>query len=201
MFFSAASFEKKRAGPRRVGPRRVVGPKFRAFFPSPAPIFTLFVSLWVSSRGILVVFEAPKPSNVSVWALGLSCETPVRRKGDPEGPTTTHNNTQQQRHIAQQHITKGLAKNGLAKWAGQTWIGQNWIGQSRPLPFSRGEGSSHRRFKCSRKGLGLRFFGVQVFRVQFFFRIQVFRVRGGGGRGGRREGRERGVKGLGLGLG
>ena len=33
--------------------------------------FALFVSLWVSSRGILVVFEAPEPSNVHVWSSGV----------------------------------------------------------------------------------------------------------------------------------
>ena len=41
---------------RRVGPVGW-GPKIRAFFPSLASIFALFVSLWVSSCGILVVFE------------------------------------------------------------------------------------------------------------------------------------------------
>ena len=52
--------------------------KFRAFFSSLSRHpFALFVSLWVSSRGILVVFEAPGPSNVHVWALGLSCDTPA----------------------------------------------------------------------------------------------------------------------------
>ena len=39
-----------------------------AFFSSPARIFALFVSLWVSSRGILVVFEAPERSYVRVWS-------------------------------------------------------------------------------------------------------------------------------------
>ena len=54
-------------GPRTALPlsRREI----RSFFP-----------LWVSSRGILVVFEAPEPSNVHVWALGLSCETPATSK-------------------------------------------------------------------------------------------------------------------------
>ena len=37
------------AEPRKSGARRVGGPKFRAFFPSPATIFTLFVSLGVFS--------------------------------------------------------------------------------------------------------------------------------------------------------
>ena len=65
-------------GPRRVGPRRVgpegwgpegwVPPKFRAFSSLSHHRFALFVSLWVSSRGILVVFEAPEPSIVHVWS-------------------------------------------------------------------------------------------------------------------------------------
>ena len=39
-------------GPEGWGPK-----KFALFFSSPAPIFALFVSLWVSSRGILVVLS------------------------------------------------------------------------------------------------------------------------------------------------
>ena len=54
--------------PEKVGPRRVGGPKFRVFFPSPAAKFVLFFPLWGSSRGILVVFEAPGRSNVHVWS-------------------------------------------------------------------------------------------------------------------------------------
>ena len=53
--------------PEGWGPK-AGGPKFRSFFPSPAPIFALFLSLWRSSRGILVVFQAPGPSNVHVWS-------------------------------------------------------------------------------------------------------------------------------------
>ena len=51
--------EPPRMGSRRVGPRRAKISRF--FFSSPATSFALFVSLWVSSRGILVVFEAPQP--------------------------------------------------------------------------------------------------------------------------------------------
>ena len=47
-----------RTNTRKVGPRRVGGPKFRSCFPFPHP-FSFFVSLWMSSRGILVVFEPP----------------------------------------------------------------------------------------------------------------------------------------------
>ena len=53
---------------RGLGPRRVGRPKITHFiFPSPAPIFAIFVSLWVSSRGILV-FEGRDPQNVHVWS-------------------------------------------------------------------------------------------------------------------------------------
>ena len=38
------------------------------FFPSPAKKFVLFFPLWVSSRGIVVVFEASGDSNVHVWS-------------------------------------------------------------------------------------------------------------------------------------
>ena len=51
-------------------------PKFALFVPSPAPIFALFVSLWVSCRGIFVVFfEGRDPQMCTFGVLGLSCET------------------------------------------------------------------------------------------------------------------------------
>ena len=49
------------------------GPKLRVFFPFPATV-SLFVSLWGSSRGILVVFEAPGSQICTFGVLGLSCE-------------------------------------------------------------------------------------------------------------------------------
>ena len=53
---------------------------FALFFPLP-PQNSIFSSLsGGSSRGFLVVFEAPGHSNVHVWALGLSCETPAEEK-------------------------------------------------------------------------------------------------------------------------
>ena len=59
----------KGGAPQGGAPKGGGGPKFRAFFfPSPTPIFILFFSLWGSSRGILVVFEAPGRSNVRVWS-------------------------------------------------------------------------------------------------------------------------------------
>ena len=56
---------------REGGPKGGRGQNFALFFPSLAPIFALFLSLWGSSRGILVVFEAPGPSTVHVCALGF----------------------------------------------------------------------------------------------------------------------------------
>ena len=78
---------QKKGGTQRVGGAKVGGPTFRVFFyPSPAPILALlwgssrvfffslsgvfsclFFSLWGSSRGIVVVFWIPAPSNVHVW--------------------------------------------------------------------------------------------------------------------------------------
>ena len=77
---------RKGGGSKGGGPKGG-GPKFRAFFPSPAAKFVLFFPLWGSSRGFLVVFEAPGHSNVQVWALGLSCEAPAAPK--PPGFHTT----------------------------------------------------------------------------------------------------------------
>ena len=71
-----------------VGPRRVWGPKFRFWFPSPAHIFALFVSLRVSSRGILVA-AAPKPPGFQRQNESPTCtfqaparETQKERNGD-----------------------------------------------------------------------------------------------------------------------
>ena len=53
-------------------------PKISLFFPSPAAKFVLFFPLLgVVSLNFGGVFEGPGPSNVHVWALWLSCETPA----------------------------------------------------------------------------------------------------------------------------
>ena len=90
-----------RVGPRRVGPRRVGGPKggapkgggpqnFALFFPLPPQFFFFPPLSFGLFRGILVVFEAPGPSNVHVWSSrGVVCEP--RRPGlvGPQGFHTT----------------------------------------------------------------------------------------------------------------
>ena len=62
----------QRAGPRRVGPLRWGAQHFAFFFPLP-PQFSFSLP---SLAGLLVefwwFFEALGPSNVNVWALGLS---------------------------------------------------------------------------------------------------------------------------------
>ena len=54
--------------PEKVGAEGWGGPKFRSFFFSPAGNFFLSSLSGGSSRGILVVFEAPGRSNVRVWS-------------------------------------------------------------------------------------------------------------------------------------
>ena len=88
--------------PLRWIPLRRTAQNVDLFFPLPHP-FSLFFSLWgssrvifylyESSRGNVVVFQALRPSNVHVWALGLSCETPAAwapnlRAPHPLGPPT-----------------------------------------------------------------------------------------------------------------
>ena len=77
--------ERRRVGSEGWSPEGWESPKFRAFFSCPATFFILSPSLWVASRGILVVFEAPHMCTFRV--LGLSCETPAAQK--PPGFHTT----------------------------------------------------------------------------------------------------------------
>ena len=85
----------RRVGPRRVGARRVAARRvgaqnFALFFPSPATVFILFSLSFGLFRGILVVFEAPGPSNVRVWSSRVVVCEP-RRPGlvGPPGFHTT----------------------------------------------------------------------------------------------------------------
>ena len=75
----------EKVGSRRVGPRRVEAQNFALFFsPLPPPFRSFCVSLWVSSRGIFVLFEAPGPE-CTFGVLGSSYETPPA----PKPPTET----------------------------------------------------------------------------------------------------------------
>ena len=172
---------QKKSGPKGRGPKggapKGRWPKISCFFfLLPLP-FSLFLSL---SGCLLVEFWwCLKRRSPQMCPFGLSdCRVKPRSgarrrtRRVQQQHTTTHNNNDtlhnntSQRDWPKMDWPSGLAKHGLAK------IGLAKVGHYRS---HGGEGSSHRRFKCSgvfkcsRKGLGLRFFGVQVFRVQFFF--------------------------------
>ena len=60
---------KTKKKPKGGGPELWKGPNFALFFSLFRPYLrSFFLSLWGSSRGILVVFEALGPSNVHVWS-------------------------------------------------------------------------------------------------------------------------------------
>ena len=92
----------RRVGAKGLGPEgwaaQVCGPegwgaKFRVFFPSPAPIFILFFPLCGSSRGILVVFEAPGRSNVHIWSSLVVRVEPWRPQSRRRGFTRQPENS------------------------------------------------------------------------------------------------------------
>ena len=60
--------EPRKNGAPKGGAPKGRGPKISRFFSLSRHHFALFVSIWVSARGILVVFEAPEPFNVRVWS-------------------------------------------------------------------------------------------------------------------------------------
>ena len=132
IFFKKKNKKNKHGAPKGGGPkcgghrkgrgaRRMGGPKFRVFFfPSPAPIFDVFfflsLSLWVSSRGILVVFSKRR---------ALKCarlEFSGCRVKPPGGPKATHNTQHMgagERNFGRSGgggpAERGLASRGLAQ--------------------------------------------------------------------------------------
>ena len=101
------AFWLPKGGERR--PRRVGRPEFRVFF------FPLLGSF----RGILVAFEAPRPSNVHVWTLRMSGETPGGlAEGDSGGAPKTHENLEHNTaptHHTTQHNTTQPAQRGVGQ--------------------------------------------------------------------------------------
>ena len=82
-------------------------PKFRSFFHLPHHFRSFRLSHCVSSRGILVVFEVPGPSNVHVWALGLSCESGFGAAGaSHDNPRTPNVHNWHRRFKHQQNSTR-----------------------------------------------------------------------------------------------
>ena len=117
----------RKVGAERVGARRVECPKFELFFfPSPAP-FSLLFSLsqgvfsclfFLSLAGLFVEFwwfEAPGPSNVHVWALGLSSEERKRHEKIPRERKKSENGSGEEG----KHAKFGESDGGraLRRWA------------------------------------------------------------------------------------
>ena len=69
-------------GPKMWGPEGWGAQNFALFFPCPTAKFVLFFPLWRSSRGILVVFEAPGLSNCARLEFsGCRVRAPAARSG------------------------------------------------------------------------------------------------------------------------
>ena len=79
----SSRFPKIWLDPPSAGPPR---PKFRSFFPLSRPNFLSGV-LSLNFGG---VFEGRDASNVHVWALGLSCETPAASHDNLRTPKRAH---------------------------------------------------------------------------------------------------------------
>ena len=82
----------KGLGPKGWGPEGWGDQNFAFFFPSPAPIFALFLSLWVSSRWMMVVFSKAGSPQMCTFGLSGCLVKPPRpnsRRGftrQPESP-------------------------------------------------------------------------------------------------------------------
>ena len=141
----ALNFGAPKGGPRRVRPEGQ-GPEGWG-----AQNFALFVSLWVFSGGILVVFEAPGDSNENTtkiqredtqretkrakfWAVrrrGVRCRVGRVQTNNTQHNTTEHNRKQQhttQHNNTQQHQPQhNTTKMDWPKLAGQMgWPKMDW---------------------------------------------------------------------------
>ena len=135
----------RRVGARRVGARRVWwAQNFAFFFPSLAPIIALFVSLWVSSRGILVVFSKAGPQMCTFGVLGLSCEAPPKRvhlRVSSFKNTTKIPREDLQRGKKRTNVAAGEGKKRAKFWAVQ---GKGGPGKGGPGKGGPGKGGAGR---------------------------------------------------------
>ena len=91
-----------------------------AFFPSLATMFLLSSLSWGSSRGILVVYEAPESSNVHVWSS-------LHTNANTNTNNNTNNTQPQRQHKQQQQNNNSNNMNfGQNTKIGQSWCGQSW---------------------------------------------------------------------------
>ena len=94
-----------KGGAPKGGGRTVGAQNFALFFPSPATVFIFSLSFGLF-RGILVVFEAPGPSNVRVWSSRVVVCEP-RRPG-LVGPPGFHTTTREPKRA---HLSVPVFKN------------------------------------------------------------------------------------------
>ena len=146
-------------GPEGWGAQRVVGPKgreapkFALFFPLPPPFRSL--CLWVSSRGILVVFEM-----CTFGVLGLSCEA----QAAPEATGVSHDNERAQTCTFEgsglqkhhQNSAKGPTREKRLKTvAGEGKKGAKFWGSSGGGVQRRGGPAEGLGFRFGVEGLGV----------------------------------------------
>ena len=74
-------------------------PKFRSFFPPPATIFILHSLSWSPFVEFWWCFRRPEPSNMHVWALWLSCETPAAPPDRAAGARTRQPENSKRAHF------------------------------------------------------------------------------------------------------
>ena len=96
------------AGPSSARPLSAGPLKISLFFPSPAPIFVLFLSLWGSSRGMLVVFL--NSGTLKCARLGSPCETPAASGLAMRTPKCIFSGPRRFKH--HQNSTKGPPREG-----------------------------------------------------------------------------------------
>ena len=125
-----------KGGGHKGGARRV---KISRFFSLSRRKFLFFFSLWGSSRGILVVFEAPGRSNVRVWSSrAVVCEP--RRPG-LVGPPGFHTTV---REAKRAHLRVPVFKNTTKIQREDTHR------VKKRTNFAAGEGKKERNFGRSR---------------------------------------------------
>ena len=156
---------------RRVGPQRVGGPKFRACFFLSHHHFALFVSLWVSSRSILVVFEVPgtlKCARLEFSGCRVKCWRPRSCRGftpQPETPNvhicpSLHKNHQNstRRHPERHKKSEMVAVEGKKEQN----FGRSGRGGSRGVQANNHNNHNHNNAKPRISGLwGLGFLGSE----------------------------------------
>ena len=154
---------QKGGAPKGGGPKGG-GPKFRAFFSLSRHRFAVSVSLWGSSRGILVVFLKRRGAqNVHVWSSrGVVCESWRPGLVGPPGFHTTTREPKRENENCGGRREKKRAKFWAVRRRVVRWRVVRWRVVRRRGGFTGG-GSSGRVHRQWGAGFGVSG-SVQVFR-------------------------------------